>query len=218
MSTTFMNLDLPIPTVTLGPAWATQLNAQIEVIDSHDHTSGKGSRIPTSGLNINADLDFNEFGALNLRIASFDAQTSTPSGSSFAQALSVFSGNLYYTNNSGVAIQLTDGGAIVSNPGSAQVFETTSINTNLTISPSDTFVYIIVDTSAARTINLPAASAVSNGRIFVIKDASGLSNTNNITLNADGSDQIDGAGSLALDSNYGSSIIVSDGTSNWYRS
>ena len=61
MSTTYMNLNLPTPTITLGPAWATQINTAIESIDSHDHTDNKGALIPTSALNINANLDFNEF-------------------------------------------------------------------------------------------------------------------------------------------------------------
>lgn len=218
MATTFLGLQLPTPTVTLGPAWANEVNAAFEVIDAHDHTSGKGVQVPTAGLNINADLDFNEFGALNLKLVSFDAQPSLPSGSTFSESVSVFNGNLYFTNSSGVPVQVTDGGSIASNPGSAQVFEITAVSTDLIISPASSFVYLIVDTTATRAITLPAASAVASGRIYIIKDASGQSNSNNITLNADGSDLIDGASSVTLDSNFGSSIVISDGNSNWYVS
>ena len=71
MATSFLNLTLPTVTVTLGPTWATQINAAFEVIDEHDHTSGKGVQIPTAGLNINDDLDFNDNAAQNIEFLSF---------------------------------------------------------------------------------------------------------------------------------------------------
>lgn len=218
MATTFMNLTLPTVTVTLGPTWASELNAAIESIDSHDHTSGKGVKIPTAGININADLDFNENAALNLEFASFEQRTSSPSGSTFAAATSVYNGDLYYTNASGVAVQITDGATIVSSPGNAQIFEPQGVTSDLIISSSDTFVYLIVDTSASRNITLPAASALSPGRIYIVKDSTGQSNTNNITVAAAGADTIDGSASQVLDSNYGSWTIVTDGVDSWYIS
>jgi hypothetical protein len=218
MATTFMNLDLPTVTVTLGPAWATALNAAIEVVDSHDHTSGKGTRVPTAGININADLDFNEFAVQNQRYSSFEQRTSSPSGSEFAASTSVYNGDFYYTNTSGVAVQVTSGGSLVSSPGNAQIFETQAVSSNLTISPGDTFVYLIVDTTVARSITLPLANGVTAGRIYIIKDSDGQANTNNITVNISGSDTIDGASSQVLDSNFGSSMIVTDGVDSWYIS
>ena len=218
MATTFMNLSLPTVTVTLGPAWATQINTAIETIDSHDHTSGKGVKVPTAGLNINADLDFNENAALNLEFGSFQQRTSSPSGSSFAAAVSVFNGDLYYTNTSGVPVQVTSGASIVSSPGNAQIFETQGVTGDLVISSGDSFVYLIVDTTAARNITLPAASAVTPGRIYVIKDSDGQSNTNNISVIASGADTIDGQSSQTLDSDYGSWMLVTDGVDSWYIS
>lgn len=218
MATTFMNLNLPTVSVTLGPAWATQVNLALETIDSHDHTSGSGSRIPTAGININADLDFNENGALNLEIASFNQRTTSPSGSSFAGAVSVFDGNLYYTNISGVAVQITSGGGIVTAPSTAQVFEPTSIASDLIISPASSFVYLIVDTTAIRQITLPLANSVTAGRIYKIKDSSGLSNTNNITVVVQGSDTVDGSTSEILNSNNGSWELITDGVDKWYIS
>jgi hypothetical protein len=217
-TTTFLNLTLPTPTVQIGPTWASQINAAFEVIDEHDHTSGKGVRVPTAGLNINADLDFNLNAALNLEFGSFQNRTTSPSGSTFARAVSVFQGNLYFTNGSGVAVQITDGGSIISSPGNAQVFQTQAVSSNLTIGPSDTFVYLIVDTTADREITLPLANAVTAGRIYIIKDSSGQSNTNNITVSAAGSDTLDGESSQILNSNYGSWTLVTDGVSNWYIS
>jgi len=218
MATTFLNLELPTVTVTLGPTWATQVNAAFEVIDAHDHSSGKGVKVPTAGLNINADLDFNENAALSLKLVNFEDQLSAPSGSTFASSISTFSGDLYYTNDSGVAIQLTNGGGIVSLPGNAQIVEPQNVASNLTIAPSSTFVYLIVNTTAPRAITLPEASSVTAGRIYIIKDATGTSNTNNITVNRTGSDLIDGLSSQVLDSNNGSWMLVTDGDSNWFIS
>lgn len=218
MATPNLNLTLPTPTVTLGPAWANEVNAAFEVIDSHDHTSGKGARIPTAGLNINADLQFNEFGILNARLVSLQERTSSPSGSDFASSISIFNGDLYFTNSSGVAVQVTSGGSIVSSPGNAQVFETFEVSSDLIISPAASFVYLITDTSAARNITLPLASAVTAGRIYIIKDITGQSNANNITLTAAGSDLVDSAATATLNSNFGSTMVISDGVSNWYIS
>lgn len=213
-----MNLNLPTPTVTLGPEWATELNTALETIDSHDHTSDKGVQIPTAGLNINADLDFNSKKAFSLLSTQFTEQNSTLTGATNAGSVYVTSGDLYYTNTSGVAVQLTSGGSIVSTPGSAQIFETTVVNTDLTISAASTFVYLIVDTTATRTIDLPLASSVTAGRIYIIKDSSGQALDNPITVNIQGSDEVDGASSQQLNSNYGSWTIVGDGIDKWYIS
>lgn len=218
MATTFLNLNLPTPTVTLGPTWANEVNTAFEVIDTHDHTSGKGARIPTAGLNINADLDFNENAGLNFQQVSFEQRTTSPSGSTFASAVSVFNGDLYFTNTSGVPVQITSGGNIVSTPGNAQIFSTQAVSSDLVIGPADTFVYLIVNTSASRNITLPSAASVSAGRIYIVKDSSGLSNTNNITITASGADTVDGQSTQTLNTNYGSLTLVTDGSSNWYIS
>lgn len=217
MSTTpNMNLSLPVPTSTIGPAWATQLNAALELVDEHDHSSGKGSRITPAGMEINADLDIDNNTFFNFKSVKLQAQSATLTGSANANAVYSVSGNLYYTNNSGTAVQITSGGSLNSSPGSASVFGQTSTNTNLTIGASDTFVTILTDTTASRQITLPLASAVSSGRIYIIKDVSGQSEANNITVVRAGSDTIDGETSQVLSSNFGSWIITGDGASSWY--
>lgn len=218
MATTNMNLTLPVVTVTLGPQWATELNAALEVIDEHDHTSGKGKRVPIAGLNINADLNFSNYKISNLYSVQLNSNTSALSGASNASSLSVTNGDLYFTNGSGVAVQLTSGGSPVSVPASVQSLGITSINADLIISPASTFTYIIVDTTASRNITIPLASSVVGGRFYLIKDKDGLSNSNPITLTASGSNLIDGAASVQLASNYNTFWLVTDGISNWYVS
>jgi hypothetical protein len=218
MTTPNMLLSLPTVTQQPGPEWASMLNAAIESIDSHDHSSDKGVKITPSGLEINADLDISNQVFYNFKSVKFQEQVSTLSGSTYSNSIYSVNGNLYFTSGSGTAIQITDGGSIVSTPSSASIFETTSITTNLTISNSDTFVYLIVDTSVARIITLPLASGVSAGRIYYIKDSSGLSETYNITVNTQGSDTLDGAASQTLSSNYGTWTIIGDGSASWYIS
>lgn len=215
MATTFMNLSLPTPTVTLGPTWATELNTALEAIDEHDHTSGKGSQIPTAGLNINEDLDFNSQRIFDLKSTKFINNASTLTGSLHVGSVYMKDSNLYFTNGSGVAVQITSGGSIVSTPGAAQTMEPTDIASNLTILNTDTFVVLRVNTSASRTITLPLANSVSTGRLYLIKDVTGSAYTNNVTINPSGADTIEGLSSLVLNSDYGSYFLIGDGNNAW---
>lgn len=213
--TTFMNLTLPTVSVTLGPTYATQNNEAFEAIDSHDHSSGKGVQIPTTGLNINAHLNFQGTKAYNLFSTQYSNQATALTGASNALSISTTSGDLYWTNSAGNSVQITSGGAVITSPGTVTALEATAVNTNVTISPSDTFVVLLVDTTSSRTIDLPLASTVATGRIYIIKDKSGLSNTNPVTVARQGSDTIDGATSYSLASNYGAKMYIGDGVSSW---
>lgn len=215
MTTNFLGLDLPTVSVTIGPTYANQINAAFEVIDLHDHSSGKGVQVPASGLNINGNVDFNQNKPYNLVATQFYSNDATLTGATNINSVYVKSGDLYYTNSAGNAIQVTSGGSVVTSPSSLQTVERQAVASNLTISPASTYVFLAVDTSTTRTITLPLASAVSDGRIYIIKDVTGTSDTNNITLDTQGSDTVDGASSVTLKSNYGSWWVVGDATSAW---
>lgn len=216
MATNFLNLELPTVSVTLGPEWASEVNAAFETVDSHDHSSGKGKQIPASGLNINDNLSFQSNKAYNLLQVQLISNNTTLTGSSNANSVYVKSGDLYYTNSGGNAVQITNGGSVVTSAGALQTVEIQGIAGNVTILPSDTFVFLTVDTTASRTITLPLASGVASGRIYIIKDISGLANSNPITIAAAGSDTVDGAASVAYNSNYGSLWVVGDGATSWH--
>jgi len=218
MSTTYMLLDLPTPSVTVGPTWAQDVNDAFDLVDAHDHSSGKGVKVKPNGMNINDDLDIQENQLENVEAVELVDLAVALSGASNANKIHAVGGDLYFTNSSGTAVQITDGGSIVSSPGSASIFETSAVSGDVTISPSDTFVYLIIDTSAARAITLPLASAVTAGRIYILKDATGQADTNAITIARAGSDTIDGDTSYVMDEEYGSRIVVSDGTSKWHVS
>jgi len=218
MSTTtpFMNLVIPTVLEELGPTWAEQLNEALEVIDEHDHSSEKGVKVKTSGLQINADLTFGNFSATNLKSTKYQNLNATLTGVLNSNSIYTVSGDLYYTNASGVAVQITDGGSIISAPSTVQSFETTFAAGSLSISSSDTFVFIAVDTNAPRTITLPLASSVSVGRFYIVKDEDGLCDLNNISIAVTGADQIDGQSSLTVDSPHSATYLITDGVSNWY--
>lgn len=71
----------------------------------------------------------------------------------------------------------------------------------------------LVNTSAARQINLPAPAISA---YLIVKDVSGLAETNNITLHRNGSEMIDGVtADKTVRLNNAIVFIVSDGT-DWY--
>lgn len=212
MATTFMNLDLPVPTVTLGPEWASDLNAALELVDSHNHTSGKGVKVPTGGLDINADLNFQNNKGYNFRMTQYTSLGAAISGASGAGSVQVVNGDLYYVNSSGVAIQITSGGSVISVPAAADSFEYSTTSGDLTINPASTFVHISVDTgTGAHTITLPSAAAVAAGRIYVIKDAASNANVNPITIATQGGDTLDGEASYLMDSADGAIMVIGNG-------
>lgn len=211
MSTSvYMLLVLPTPEQTIGPDWASQIIQALNDIDEHDHSDGKGAKITQSGINITADLEFNNFNATELAGAVLASQAAT---SATPGKLHRVGNNLYYTNAAGVAIQLTTGSS-VNAPGSGEISADTPASYPYTVVTGDAQKVLLIDTSAARTINLPAAT---NAMFFMIKDKAGTAQTNNITVTPDGTDTIDGANSnFTLNSNYGSWGFVSDGVSAWY--
>lgn len=205
-----MVLILPTPEVTVGPDWASQLVAALELVDAHDHTTGKGVQITPAGLNINSDLTFASYSATNLKGAVF--QNDSTSDSTAGRVYRVGS-DLYYNNAAGVPIQLTSGTA-VNSASSGAISATTPVSYPYTVLTSDAQKVLLIDTSAARTLNLPAAT---NSMYVIIKDKTGTSQTNNITITPDGTDTIDGSNSSYLiRSNYSALALVSDGVASWY--
>jgi len=76
--------------------------------------------------------------------------------------------------------------------------------------------YIGVDSSlAAKTVNLPAAATAGAGFVLSIKDEGGLAGTNNITIDANGAELIDGAATQPINANYGSLNLMCSGTA-WF--
>lgn len=73
----------------------------------------------------------------------------------------------------------------------------------------DGYHVLFVNTSSAKTINLPANPLT--GDIFYIKDVSGTANTNNITVQGNGRN-IDNAASATINTTYGNLAVIYNGT------
>jgi hypothetical protein len=215
MITPFMFLSLPTPSVTLGPAWATQLNAALSVVDSHDHSNGNGTTVKSAGISINADLPFNGFRATVVKALRLDTQASTLAGVGNSQSVYTYNGDLYWTNGGGVVVQITAGGSLSAISGAVDVIEYESISANTTLTVLNKPLIGITSSGSSLTITLPAAASVTAGRIFVLKDESGNSETYPISVVPDGADVIDGQLTFTIDSNYGAAFLVSDGNLGW---
>lgn len=109
------NMGLVMPTLNddVGE-WDDYLNELLETkIDPHDHTTGKGVKVPTAGLDIDEDLSFAGQKALNLGGAQLTAvAAATMAGINRAFWVSSADNELYFRNNSGTDIKFTTGGTL----------------------------------------------------------------------------------------------------------
>lgn len=168
-TTANMALTLPVVSSTIGPTWATMVNAAFESIDSHDHTSGKGVKIPTSGLNINADLPFSNYLATGLKGAQFNSQASALTT---LNCVHVAGGNLWFTNASGAQVQITSGGSV--NAGST--------GNILGLSSPAQAAYVLGTTQFSWYSNTAANQLASMRQAESVYHASGLTTNNSITV------------------------------------
>lgn len=121
-STISPNMNLVVPTVGTepSPTWASDLNASLSIIDSHNHSSGQGVPIQPNGMNINADLSFASNNATALRTARFTPQVSPLTSSSPDVGCLYVSGNEIYYNDvsGGHQVQITSAGSVNAGAGS----------------------------------------------------------------------------------------------------
>lgn len=81
---------------------------------------------------------------------------------------------------------------------------------------SSDYIVGVTAVSGGKTMTLPSAASVGVGKIFIIKDQSGLaSNSNSITISPSGSEKIDGESNYVISVPYESIMVVSNG-SDWY--
>jgi hypothetical protein len=110
--TTYMLLVLPTEGASIDQ-WGTLLNVAIggvNGIDAHDHTTGRGTRVPSAGININAALVFNgQRGTQIAGLALTDLGALLGGG---AREIFVKGGDLYYRNGSGANVRLTNGATL----------------------------------------------------------------------------------------------------------
>lgn len=178
-----MGLSILIPGSSSGPGWATSLEADKLTIDSHTHVSGQGLQVPTAGVNINATLPFNTYGASSVGTIGLTSQSTTASGTG-----SIFynkSGNVYWNNASGVPIQLTTGNSI----NVASVGGITGLGgTTGAFTYSDALKAFIATADTAKSAAIDAGAYtvretnVANAKGVTIKSVSSMANDYNLTL------------------------------------
>lgn len=152
-NTQYMNLPLPIPTVQTGPEYASNLNSSLTLIDQHTHITGEGSPVPTAGININADLEFNGFNATEFRSTRFESQANPIALGTDLGCLYVSGSDLYYNDTDGNQIRITQGAGVAGSSGSiGGLNPPASVNYD---SGSQTFVFQSTTGTAA---NLDAGS------------------------------------------------------------
>lgn len=99
-------------------SWDTELNTALDLVDAHDHSTGKGVKVKTNGLDINSDLTFTSAGTAYAAkdAKAIDFAPSAASGmTAYAGALfcnSDDSNNLYWRTTSGTNVKLTNGAAL----------------------------------------------------------------------------------------------------------
>ncbi len=114
-----MSLVVPVPTVDIGPDWASNINASLTILDAHTHNPGSGVPITPTGLNINGDLTFLGNNATVLRSVRWTNQLAVltdPTDLTCAYS-SGTDGDLYYNDLNGNNIRMTLNGAPNSGTG-----------------------------------------------------------------------------------------------------
>lgn len=100
-----------VTTPTVGGSsgtWGTETNAAWSNYDDHDHSSGKGKRINTDAISIDADLTLASYGITNIGKAAFAAVTALAAGSK-TLFVSSSDNELYWRTNAGTNVKLTSG-------------------------------------------------------------------------------------------------------------
>lgn len=213
-----MGLIVPTPQAETGPEYATEISDNLtNVIDTHDHSSGKGVAVTPAGLNINADLTMDENNLTSVRAVRYTSQASGLVSTGDLNETFVRAGELVFINASGQQIQLTSNGVVNVGTLSNTVLARQAVsNINWTVLSSDTYIFIdVICNTTPVSVSLPAANSVTAGRWYVIADKTGSSASNNITVAAAGTDTISGFGSFILGTAYASTIFISNGSTGW---
>lgn len=227
---------------TPGPTWAAELNADLGLIDLHNHVpvgsgGAGGVAVPSAGIGVNAALPMNNWpltliGWLNLPLIP-PGKTGSMAGPGGAPTtvptvtLALFTDgtDLWYKDGNGNYIQFTKNGSLANT-----VLGTTLVNVliasmnmgqtavNHAASPytllTTDYMLVCDPTAGTITINLLASSVAGKKRIEVA-DLTGQAATHNITVTANGADTINGLSSIVLNNAYESIVLTSDGNGHW---
>lgn len=110
--TTLPNIGIELPDVGLDiDTWGAILNADLSLVDAHDHTSGKGVPIRAAALSIDGDVAFGGNGLTTVGRVDFSEVAALAAG---AGVLFMNSSDheLYWRTSGGTNVKLTSGTSI----------------------------------------------------------------------------------------------------------
>jgi len=114
----------------------------------------------------------------------------------------------------GSGVTVTNSGDDVTVNVSAIAYQRTNVTTTMTASISDKI--LGVNATNNLEIRLPSAADYSSGQYFTVKDESGNADTYSITILTSGSQTIDGATSISLESPYSAVNLYSNGVDKFF--
>jgi hypothetical protein len=210
-----MLLTWPTPSVTIGPNWATLATLAIEQIDLHDHTSGRGKPVPTSGLSIDADLTFNGYNAEEFRSIRFDNNDDELVLAADTDMCFVWDHNLYFRTIAGTSVQITNGGSLASVPTSNNYVQQ-AITVNTLVTAAIAWQHALVTTTTPITLTLDPAVGFGVGQYIIISDNTGNGENQPITVTPYAGDTINGSASSAtLAGAYGQWQLIRKSATAW---
>lgn len=182
-----------------SPAVGTFTTANATTFDTNVAAAGvtlSGTTLSADGTDVDININVTPKGAGSVVMSKVDINAGsvdgTPIGASSA--------------STGAFTALTMTGGITVNRRASGAADFTTAATD--------YVIAIDNTAAPRAVNLQTATCTS-GRVYVIKDESGVCSVNNITIQTEGAEKIDGQDTLVLSTNYDSVTLYSNG-SNWF--
>lgn len=106
---TLPNMTLVLPAIDGDSGlWDDELNTALTLVDGHDHSPGKGLRIKTAAIQIDAALNLAGFGAVNVGEVAL-AEIATPAAGARLLYVDTNDHELYWRSNAGVNVKLTSG-------------------------------------------------------------------------------------------------------------
>lgn len=219
------DMGLPIPLLNdQGPNYASNVNAALTIIDSHNHETGSGVGIDLSQMYTTGDISADGYNFSNARSIQFLSQPSTLTGSQDVNSVYVNQNNLGFNNSNGIFVPITSGNSLAITTLLLTNFYPYAISANYTILPTDQFNLIDVNSSGGPiTITLPITAFISPapvGRFYIIRDVGEAAGTHNIQVNvAGGSGNTfadDGSTTFTINQNGGYVLLYTDGVSQWY--
>lgn len=182
-----MSLVVPIPTVTIGPDWANDINVSLTIIDGHTHNAGSGIPITPNGLNLNSDVSFLTNNGIQLRSARF-APNASPLGLSTDLGCIYEAGvDLYYNDGNGNQIRITQSGSLAGAAGTITGLPSGTASAAF-VSANGTFVFQQATSTAANMdigsliIRYPGSYPTPAGAFIALEAPSSLASGYALTL------------------------------------